>query len=130
MRKVTLGALVVVLVAIAGIVLLTAWKSNSDTPVEVAQQMVRGLEQYDEAGLRRVFCDPDLADLVLPTSPLGVRFTDLNYQRAPHPATSVTVTITGRIESPGGAASKAITWLLRLQKAGGAWCISGLTSST
>lgn len=130
MRKVTLGALVVVLVAVAGIVLLSAWKSGSDSPVEVAQQMVRGLEQQDEAGLRRVFCDPDLAGLVLPASLPGVQFTDLSYQQAPHPATGVTVTITGRIESPDDANSEKIIWLLHLHKEGSEWCIAGLTSTS
>ncbi len=125
MKKWMLGILTIVIAA--GIVIV--WNTRSNTPVEAARQMIRAMEDHKQDELQRVFCDPDLATLVLTSSSSEGHFVDLHYKEVPHAVAGVTVTITGRMESPSLNTPEAITWTLQLQKSGRNWCIMGLQTT-
>ena len=129
MKKFALGILVIGFAVITGFVLVAAWNTRSDSPVEVAQKMVSALERHHQADLQRTFCDPELAGLVLTATQAGIQFDDLRYAEVPHPTNGVVVTVSGRMKPAVASIFDAITWTLRLHKSDGDWCIMSLNTS-
>jgi hypothetical protein len=104
-----------------GLLLLSA--CGSSAPTSVAQDLMRGLEEQDQAALRHAYCSRSLADL---SSRVRGRidFQDMSYLERSRQNDTVNVEVRGTVTSAGGTTS--IDWELTMKKKGATWCVQSV----
>ena len=124
MKKLALIALVLAL----PVAVLVA-RSSSDSPTEVAQNLVHALDKHNHRQMNDLFCTDALAGVSLSETESRVSFRNTTYTEQNKTDNTAIVIISSEVGTEGNSKPTRITWLVTLDKHGRTWCVSSLAGA-
>ncbi len=140
-----LVAAVLALIALSATIAAVRNSSNENAnPQAIVRQMFTAYEQSDLPSAERVFCDPQLARVMVPsTDPNGWKssFSGVRIEAYARESTSPAVSesqnmalvqVTGTMTAQLGSAveTRDLAWAVTTQREAGKWCISSITDAS
>jgi hypothetical protein len=119
----------ITLVLVVPVAVLVAW-SHSDSPTDVARNLVHALEKHDQRQMNDLLCTDALAGVSLAGSDTLVSFNHTTYTEQNKTDGTAIVMITSEVGTAGNSTPTRITWLVTMVKRGRTWCVNSLARAS